>query len=551
MKNNYEKDIIIENQQKEIKSLTNEIINLTAEINELKIILSTKKNNENRLEDAEILINNLNKQIKDISIQSKEKEKSLKQEINDIISEYEKQKYYSKLENIINNQKMSVINYIEMENEIYKNEVNDLKEKQKIIEEKVKEKIEKVERENIFKYKNLKKKMMEIFKESKENLSELKTEYMDINERLAILQYYQLLNDLKGIKRDNNLLVKENKILKNKIVELEKELFIHKKVETKLAQKFKNSLKMQNTEKPLTLFNKKEEKQKKISYSSANSPKLKNHSSFNIFSNNFLNNKIKDKLKNSIIANNINHYQDYSSNKTTDRSKQHSEIFNKLKNKKDEDTNFNRSYFGKGSFSNNLFHSTLNKSKSELFKGNVTLLEKHINIQKEENEKLKFTNDLLKQKLYKYENKYNGLFRFLEKSLEHFFKDVENKIKEKGIEKIAYIDMEKIKKFDFSSFNNDEKYNLMILIMNYLLPLVTINFNSNCSLKKDLFCTNLNIIDRKFNKNKSYIKDNFLKRAFLGKNCKLKADLCIDGSKNNSFCNSIPILRKNKQFMIQ
>ena len=169
---------------------------------------------------------------------------------------------------------------------------------------------------------------------------------------------------------------------------------------------------------------------------------------------------------------------------------------------------------------------------------------------KEEIEKLKFTNDLLKQKLFKYEKKYSGLFKFLEESLEIFFKDVENKIKEKGVEKIAYINMEKIKIFDFSAFNEDEKYNLLILIMNYLLPLVALNFNSNCSLKNDLFCTNLNIIDRNFNKSKSYLKDKLLRRAFLDKNTKLKVDLYMDASKNNSFSNSIPILRRNKQFMI-
>ena len=550
MKNYFEKDIIIENQQKELISLKKEILNLTAEINELKKILSTKKNTENRIEDAEIYIKELKKQIIDLKLQNKEKENELNQKIYDIISEKEKQNYYSKLEEIINNQKMKVINYIEMENKIFKKEVNDLKENQKIMEEKTKEKMKKMETENLFKYKNLKKEMKESLKKSKENLSELNLEYLDINEKLSVLQNYQLMEELECQKRDNNNLVNENKILKQKVVELEKELFIHKRVETKLAKKFQNSLKLKNIVKIPKIFNKNDSNNKRFSNSSTNSPKLKKNSN-DFFSNNFLNNKIKDKLKNE-IENNINekNNNDYTRNKTTDRSRKSSEYI-KLKTKKEQNSNFNRSFLGKASLcSNDLFQSTINRSKSEIFSGNFSLFEKYMKNKKEEIEKLKFTNDLLKQKLFKYEKKYSGLFKFLEESLEIFFKDVENKIKEKGVEKIAYINMEKIKIFDFSAFNEDEKYNLLILIMNYLLPLVAINFNSNCSLKNDLFCTNLNIIDRNFNKSKSYLKDKLLRRAFLDKNTKLKVDLYMDASKNNSFSNSIPILRRNKQFMI-
>ena len=551
MKNYFEKDIIIENQQKELISLKKEILNLTAEINELKKILSTKKNTENRIEDAEIYIKELKKQIIDLKLQNKEKENELNQKIYDIISEKEKQNYYSKLEEIINNQKMKVINYIEMENKIFKKEVNDLKENQKIMEEKTKEKMKKMETENLFKYKNLKKEMKESLKKSKENLSELNLEYMDINEKLSVLQNYQLMEELECQKRDNNNLVNENKILKQKVVELEKELFIHKRVETKLAKKFQNSLKLKNIVKIPKIFNKNDSNNKRFSNSSTNSPKLKKNSN-DFFSNNFLNNKIKDKLKNE-IENNINekNNNDYTRNKTTDRSRKSSEYIIKLKTKKEQNSNFNRSFLGKASLcSNDLFQSTINRSKSEIFSGNFSLFEKYMKNKKEEIEKLKFANDLLKQKLFKYEKKYSGLFKFLEESLEIFFKDVENKIKEKGVEKIAYINMEKIKIFDFSAFNEDEKYNLLILIMNYLLPLVAINFNSNCSLKNDLFCTNLNIIDRNFNKSKSYLKDKLLRRAFLDKNTKLKVDLYMDASKNNSFSNSIPILRRNKQFMI-
>ena len=36
-------------------------------------------------------------------------------------------------------------------------------------------------------------------------------------------------------------------------------------------------------------------------------------------------------------------------------------------------------------------------------------------------------------------------------------------------------------------------------LMKYLLPLITINFNSSSNIGKNLFKTNLNIVNKKFN----------------------------------------------------
>ena len=94
-----------------------------------------------------------------------------------LISEKENQKIKYEKDYIFYKQKMSLINYIEMENHIYKNEVNNLKEKQKQIENLTNEKIKKIEYENIIKYKILKKQMMKSLSETKENISKLKLEY--------------------------------------------------------------------------------------------------------------------------------------------------------------------------------------------------------------------------------------------------------------------------------------------------------------------------------------------------------------------------------------
>ena len=422
------------------------------------------------------------------------------------------------------------------------NEVNNLKEKQKSIEQSTKQKIKKIEFENMIKYKNLKKKMFECLKETKNDISKLKIEYLDVNGRLAVLQNYQLLSDLEYQSLENKDLINENKNLKKKVYDLEKELDLHKKVEIKLEAKIKK-LKYLNSNKnniqSHSLNDNDEINKKNNSYSQI----IKN-----ISNNNSINYNIKDKLIK--IMNEDNSYKNintstiYSKNQT-DRKKSNNIKMNKrLINLKNSEMNYNNSYFGKGSISTNYFFPNSKIKKSQIFpEEKYNIFDKYIKNKKEENEQLKYINDTLKQRLFNYESKYNGLFLFLEECLEKFFKDVDELMQQKTMKNIIYIDIEKIKKFDFSIFNDNEKYNLLILIMNYLLPLVTINFNSKCNLKKNFFKTNLNIIDRNFNKNKSYLNDRYLRKAFLDKNSKLKADLFFDMS--NNFSNSIPILRKS------
>jgi hypothetical protein len=235
-----EKDAKIENQKKEIIYLSNEIINLTKEISDLKSLLSSKKDVENKIKESEIYIKDLEKRNKKIEMESKEKERKLNQQINNIISERENQKLKIEQDNIVYKQKMSVINFIEMENKIFKNEIKELKEKEEQYKKKTEEDFKKMEFGNVIKYSNLKKKMLQCLSEAKEDISKLKIEYLNTNGKLAILQNYRLINKLECQSDQNENLLEENKELKKQIFELEKELHIHKKVEIKLATKIKN-----------------------------------------------------------------------------------------------------------------------------------------------------------------------------------------------------------------------------------------------------------------------------------------------------------------------
>ena len=162
---------------------------------------------------------------------------------------------------------------------------------------------------------------------------------------------------------------------------------------------------------------------------------------------------------------------------------------------------------------------------------------------KKENIKLNLNNEILKLKIAQYEQKYKGLFNFLEESIDNFYRDIKNNIMKINTIKI---DVDNLKNFNFSDFSKEEQYSLLVLLMNYLLPLIYSNFNSNYNIgKNNIFTTNLNIIDRTFNKTYKYLNDKILRKAFVGKDNKLCVELYMDKILKNNFCNSIPVLRRN------
>ena len=84
--------------------------------------------------------------------------------------------------------------------------------------------------------------------------------------------------------------------------------------------------------------------------------------------------------------------------------------------------------------------------------------------------------------------------------------------------------------------------------MKYLLPLISINFNYSSNLGKNLFKTNLNIVNNKFNSNEKYLNDDILKSAFFDKKNKIYKNLLSPSRTKFSF--SVPVLKEiqNKHF---
>ena len=515
------KDFIINKLQKELLILSKELIKLRTENAELRSRMSLINSYEQNYKIAKETINEIRDQTNKIICKKDDEQRKLKLQIEQM----EHEKTIEELKNNRNmtlyNQKMSVVHHIEMENNVYRDEVKELKEKNEKLSLATKEKLESLDIINQLKFSQFKRKMIDSLKEAKNNVSKLNLEYMDLNGKITVLQNHQLLAEIEFQKEQIDNLDKENSILKKKIFDLEKDLAIHKKVEIKLALKAKNN---RNNDNEINLktenLSERKYKNEDIIINNSNGVTLlpiNDNNNFKLInSKNIIN---KEKI-NDILNNNENINKN---NKIVSKSS----------------TSYNKR-FRYDSNNNIISNSQSERNGSEI---NFKYI-KYNNLIKNKNneiERLNIINDNLKNKLEQYIGKNKKLFLFLQESLNIFFIECKETLKNKNI----HVDIENIKNFNFESLKNEEKYGILILLMKYLLPLVFINNSSN-NIEENLFKTNVNIIKRylPYNSAEKYLKDTHLKEAFVGK--KIKTNLFTDTNsfQNKGNKNFIPILRK-------
>ena len=212
-----------------------------------------------------------------------------------------------------------------------------------------------------------------------------------------------------------------------------------------------------------------------------------------------------------------------------------------LDNKEGSELNIKTNSFKNNEYNGQIQNTyTMRINNSQSFQRKISEYKKIIDEKKYENEQMVLTNTHLRTKLNLYQNKFNGLFNFLEESLNNFCND-EEIINNNNF----YMNLDKIKNCDFNSFSKQEKYSLLVLLMKYLLPLISINFNSSSNIGKDLFKTNLNILNKKFNLNETFLNDQTLRNAFVDKKNRFYKDVL--NPKRIKFSSSIPVLKKFKQ----
>ena len=500
LQNEKDKDKIIYNLNLELKRIKIEINRLSKENSDLKIKYSLNRDVQTQLKKAEETIVDLRDKNLKLILEHKNKESELGKRINQILIEKKNEKLKSEKNETLMFQRMLISNQVELENKIYKEEVENLKKQIEIMDGNSKNKINELEVNHLIKYNILKKKILNSLNETKMKLENLNLKYMDNNNRTTNLQNYQLLIELEAQKLENEQLIKENEMLSKQLFEIKGDLDIHQRVEFQLAKKIKR-IKIKNN---------------------LDNNKLAKFSTPSIVNKNHMNNNLNDnidlvykKLKK------IKALNESEKNKNLLNENKKSNTFHKM-NKTQIDYSFlqNKNFLLRDREKDNRDLKDISELSvnSKILSGER--FNKEVNLIDDDDFMMKFKN-------VSNEKKYINLYNFLERCLENFYDDVKSNLK--GINKIK-IDFDSLKKLKFNEFKKQEQYILLILLMNHILPLIYVYFNSNSNSNindNNLFKTDLNLNYKILNKiygNSS----NIIRRTFIGKDNKLSVELCMN-----------------------
>jgi len=511
--NNKKKEYILQ-LEKEIEKLRKDYVNAY----ELE---NTIKNNHKKIEQQEKEIENLNNQLKDQKKKNEEEKKQIEQNFQDEIHQL-------KVRIESSTQKVEMANQLSTENQELLKEVDKLKlDQQNIINKHVAENKQR-DIKNQIKFSNLKNKMKEKIDQIQAKETELNVQYMDVSTKLTLLQNHQLLIQLEYQSQQLDEITAKKDALEKKVFELTKDIEIHKEVELSLAEKNKKLKNEINKLKNNTTF---------LNNNNSNTSNINNFNNSNSNANNSTENK---KNRNLVIntSNNINITEDDKSSENNNHPVINTNSFNNISTTVE---NNNSNNTANNNFSNinlnnkmNLFNNNTYTRMLNLEKKVLTLEKKLMNSKKEYN-LIKDKNEYIEKILKNYERKYSGLFNFFEDCLDQFFND-EELINNQEI----FVNIDSIRKCDFSSLNKEEKYSTLIILMKYLMPLM----DSSNVLKQNQTNSSVNNVNLKFylaNK-KNYADDGDIKKLNSYKKNKYGKMVSINNMDNINTKNNNDIL---------
>ena len=303
---------------------------------------------------------------------------------------------------------------------------------------------------NEIKFTNLKNKMTENILNTKNKVTELNLQYMDVSSKLTLLQNHQLLIQLEYQTQQLDDLKEKNKLLEKEVFDLSREIEIHKEVELSLAEKNKNLTLKNNS----NFVNKSMQKNENKTISNFNQ---------NLNTNSEIN-------SNNVNLNTENNYDFNEENKDNIMYRK-TVSFNNMKynNRSNFTSNYNTSLLNSNMLNtkNGSFNFTGEKSRIIKLEKKLFSLEKQLSETKRDYNDLKDKNEYIANILQNYENKYTGLFKFLEDCIQNFFND--EKLKKN---REIYINIDSFQNGDFEKMSKEEKYSTLIILMKYLIPLM-------------------------------------------------------------------------------
>ena len=458
-----------ENEKKKqyITELENELQKLKKDYIKAYELENTIKTNHKKIEQQEKEIENLHNQMEVQKKKNEEEKKQIEQNFQDEIHQ---------LKVVIesSSQKVEMANQLSNENQDLIKEVDKLKLEQKNIIDKHIAENKQRDIKNQIKFSNLKNKMKEKIDQIQAKETELNVQYMDVSTKLTLLQNHQLLIQLEYQSQQLDEITAKKEALEKKVFELTKDIEIHKEVELSLAEKNKK-LKAENNKL----------KNSSVCLNTNNISNINNTSS-NV--NNSIENK-KDKNLNINTSNNINNTEDDKSSENN-HPIVNTNSYNNISTTVENNSNMGNNNFSNISLNNkmNMFNNNTYARMLNLEKKVLTLEKKLMNSKKEYN-LIKDKNEYIEKILKNYEKKYSGLFTFFEDCLEQFFND-EELVNNQEI----FVNIDSIRKCDFSNLNKEEKYSTLIILMKYLMPLM----DSSNVLKQNQNNNSINNVNLKF-----------------------------------------------------
>ena len=487
-----------------IKELEGEIQKLKKDYIKAYELENTIKRNHKKIEQQEKEIENLHNQIKNQKLKNDEEKKQIEQNFQDEIHQ---------LKVVIesSSQKVEMANQLSNENQELLKEVDKLKIDQKNIIDKHIAENKQRDIKNQIKFSNLKNKMKEKIDQIQAKETELNVQYMDVSTKLTLLQNHQLLIQLEYQSQQLDEITAKKEALEKKVFELTKDIDIHKEVELSLAEKNKK------------LKNEINKLKNNMGVNMNNNNNVSNINNLNS-SNSNVNNSTENKKNKNLVINtnnniNITTEDDKSSenNHPIINTNSFNNISTTVENNNSNSVNNNLSKM-------NLFNNSTYTRMLNLEKKVLTLEKKLMNSKKEYN-LIKDKNEYVEKILRNYEKKYSGLFNFFEDCLEQFFNDEELTNNQE-----IFVNIDSIRKCDFSNLNKEEKYSTLIILMKYLMPLM----DSSNVLKQNQVNNSANNVNLKFylaNK-KNYVDDGELKRFNANKKNKYGKMISLNNMDN-------------------
>ena len=502
---NKDKSSAIKLLQIKIVELVNENQTLLKEKLKLEASIRYYRTLEEKIKKLRAKISDLQQKNDELILEKEKELKDMKLRCEKKIheKEYELEKYHTNIS--IYNQKINMLRHIEMENDIFKNEIQELKNKNEELLKTTKEKLDDYEIQNKIKYNHLKLSMIEHLKEAKKKVTKLNMNYMNIDSQISVLQNQQLLASLESVQEQCDELKEENLKLTKKIKDLKNDISIHKKIEINLVLKLKEKNLKKN---------------------------INNETYQNYIKNNNIslsNNNKSENKSNSISLTPLINKSDNNSNSLKKLPK------TKLtKNKRDNLKLLisNSLYPG----DNDIGNFFLKNSKEFNYrKYKLKLKEKDEKI-----ENLELQVDRLSHKIDSYFMKYKGLFNYIEHCINEFYNDE----KLKNIN--TNINLDNIKKFDFDSFDKKEQFSILVILMNYLKNVLTFNYRQkNENNDPPFFATNLKYINNNFDLTKTNFNYLYIKNPFVNRNNKIMNTFNSYRMNNDKLNFSISALNEN------